>query len=370
MLKFAVNPPALPPLPHTRAREKFREIGEQVKSVPKPAPVTVRELLGWFDAKRRGASVVQSIRSLLAEAKLVTKPDFEGAYIDGDIEFVAAEEALAAESAERLPEEEVEVAPLPIRQITADPTYRIGKLPSANTPPVSVRPQQSINEAITIMLVNRVSQLPVMEGERNVKGVISWTSIGSRLGLGVSCAEVRECMELAHVVSADISFLEAIPEIVANRHVLIRDSNNKISGIVTTSDLSLQFRLLAEPFLRLGEIENHIRRIIERGKFTREELSDCRDPSDSQRRIDNVYDLTLGEYMRLLQNPTKWTRVQLGIDRGWFIAALEKVRQIRNDVMHFDPDGIPDEDLDYLRVFTLALQQLQSILSSRNSRVV
>jgi len=31
-----------------------------------------------------------------------------------------------------------------------DPTYRIGKLPSANTPPISVKPQQKITEAVTI----------------------------------------------------------------------------------------------------------------------------------------------------------------------------------------------------------------------------
>jgi hypothetical protein len=42
------------------------------------------------------------------------------------------------------------------------------------------------------------------------------------------------------------------------------------------------------------------------------------------------------------------------------VSHLEKVRQIRNDVMHFDPDGIPDEDLDVLRQFSRFLQTLQS----------
>ena len=30
---------------------------------------------------------------------------------------------------------------------------------------------------------------------------------------------------------------------------------------------------------------------------------------------------------------------------------LDEVRRIRNDVMHFDPDGIAEKDLDTLRRF-------------------
>jgi hypothetical protein len=40
---------------------------------------------------------------------------------------------------------------------------------------------------------------------------------------------------------------------------------------------------------------------------------------------------------------------------------LNKVREIRNDVMHFDPDGIPPADLEQLRDFAHFLQRLQII---------
>jgi hypothetical protein len=40
---------------------------------------------------------------------------------------------------------------------------------------------------------------------------------------------------------------------------------------------------------------------------------------------------------------------------------LDQVRDIRNDVMHFDPDGIPPDDLERLREFARFLQRLQSI---------
>ncbi|MDE1904098.1 MAG: CBS domain-containing protein [Alphaproteobacteria bacterium] len=228
---------------------------------------------------------------------------------------------------------------------------------SANTPPVSVAPNKSITEAITIMLTNDFSQLPVMIGEREVKGIISWESIGSRLARGVKCTEVRECMDAAHEISADTSLLAAIDQIVSNEYVLIRDSG-KISGIVTTTDLSRQFHQLAEPFLLLGEIENHIRQIIERGRFSKEQLTECRDPNDKGRAIDSIGDMTFGHYIRLLQNPKFWHQVRLGIDCKTFIDRLDEARRIRNDVMHFDSDPMSPDDLVKLRKFTGFLQQL------------
>lgn len=33
----------------------------------------------------------------------------------------------------------------------------------------------------------------------------------------------------------------------------------------------------------------------------------------------------------------------LPLDRATFVRELDEVRQIRNDVMHFDPDGLSDE---------------------------
>jgi hypothetical protein len=67
----------------------------------------------------------------------------------------------------------------------------------------------------------------------------------------------------------------------------------------------LQFQQLAEPFLLLGEIENHIRRIVG-DKFSKEELASVREPGDSNREVTGVADLMFGEYIRLLELPDRW----------------------------------------------------------------
>jgi hypothetical protein len=43
---------------------------------------------------------------------------------------------------------------------------------------------------------------------------------------------------------------------------LVQAPDRTICGIVTAADFSEQFRILAEPFVLIGEIENNIRKLI------------------------------------------------------------------------------------------------------------
>ncbi len=291
---------------------QLQEVADQLRKGEIPRQETVRRFLGWFGVERRGFWKVLLIRNALKSAGVRTEPDFEFAYIDGQIEFRLTEgsqttpaagdpsssptsgkiEAVASGSAS------VSGVLTTIGGAVSDPTYRIGKLASANKTPLAVSPDCTLREAITLMLANDYSQLPVWQNERSVKGIVSWASIGARLALNQPSTVVRECMEPSYEVSADDSLFAAIGAIVQHQYVLVRGNDNRITGIVTTSDLSLQFQQLAEPFLLLGEIENHIRRLID-GKFTGTELASVRDPGDESREINSVADLAFGEYVRL-----------------------------------------------------------------------
>ena len=354
--------------PQPNWQERLSAIGRALRSGDKPPVVTVRSFLQLFDAQRRGYRIVRDIRNALTKAGLRTEPDFESAYIDSEISFVLD----AAGSQAR--EAQLETSPEVVEKVTvsdhaevrvvsaafADPTHRMSKLAAANQTPVSVRPDATLSEAVTIMMANDFSQLPVMPNERDVKGVVGWRSIGSRLALGQQPTTVRQAMDLHAEITADASLFTAIPLIVEHGYVLVRGADERIVGIVTTSDLSLQFQQLAEPFLLMGEIENHIRRIIG-SHFGVAQLKNVRDPDDEGRNVETAADLTFGEYQRLLQEPGQWNRLKLQVDRAVFIKLLERVREIRNDVMHFDPDNIPDEDLEALRGFARFLRILHTI---------
>ena len=326
---------------------RLDEVTKQIKDGIKPQPVTARTFIGWFGAKRRTSWQVGFIRSKLKKFQLTTSPDFEHTYIDSLVALVSATNAQG--------EEEI------VTDVQMDPTYRIGKLASANHPPISVKPDDEIATAVTLMITNDYSQLPVMTSNREVKGMITWTSLGTRLALGKECKYVRDCMVPHKETSSDAYIFSTVNDIIANQYVLIRNSENIIAGIVTTSDLGLQFRQLGEPFLLLGEIENYIRRML-LDKFTIDELNEVADSADSERKIESVSNLTLGEYIRLIENPKHWEKLEISaVDRKVFIKELEQIREIRNDVMHFDPDGIAEEDLYKLRSFVNLLQTLAQV---------
>lgn len=327
--------------------EKLTVIAEQLKKGVVPPKESVRALLLWFGAERRGYRVIRRVRSALRHHGVATSPDFEWAYIDGQITFIKAppeaqaEQGVADDSA-------------------PDPTYRINRLGSANRVPTSVSPDSSLQQVATVMMSNDFSQVPVMTGQRDVKGIVTWKTIGTRLALKKPIATAKDCMEDTKIVSAVEPLFSAISIIAAHDYVLVQAQDKTICGIVTASDLNEQFRLLAEPFLLVGEIENGVRRLLH-GKFTLAELNAAKAPGDDGRQIDTPADLTFGEYIRLVESDENWKKLKVEIDRVTFVEQLNRVRDIRNDVMHFDPDGLDDDDLIFLREFAQFLKRLRDV---------
>jgi len=109
--------------------------------------------------------------------------------------------------------------------------------------------------------------------------------------------------------------------------------------------------------VRAPEIENQVRRLID-GAFSPAELAAARHPGDEDREVEGVADLTFGEYGRLLETPDNWARLNLDLDRKRFVGQLQRVRRVRKEVMHFNPDGTSPEDLELLRDTVRFLQQV------------
>ena len=333
--------------------KRLKEVAEQIKrgiadgAAPSSVKVTVREFLSLFGYSRRGRFVVSEIRLMLDEYELRIIPDFEVTWIDALIS--------------------IEHDPKVTDGVTAseeqnDPTVRVGVIEAANRKPTSVKPDNPLSVATTLMLINDFSQLPVMKTEHSVKGMISWQSIGSRLSLGHTCPFVRHCTDSSFSeipISAPLA--SAIEDISQQGYVLVRGSKGEIAGIVTASDVTHQFMQLAGPFLNVGEIEGYLRILVHR-KFTIEEIQNALPSTPGgEQSISRPADLTLGGYCRLLQKEDLWGRLGLDLDRKEFVDKLDWVRQIRNDVMHFDPDGIDPEDAKKLEDFAKFFRHMRYI---------
>jgi predicted transcriptional regulator len=336
------------------------QISSRVQEGASPVFVTPREILGWFGRYRRTWRQVNRIRTVLSELELETSPDFEGAGFDEPLviepsqasvmeQIVKTDGIPVSPEAEVLSDGSSEVVEI------ADPVHRVSRFLRTGEL-VRVSRDEEVSAAVTKMLLNDYSQLPVMQGER-VQGMISWRSIGQRKTLSGEVKFVRECMESHHEIKAEDSIFQAIAVVRERDSVLVRSKENKIIGILTATDISECFEQVSRPFLFLSYTENHLRALIQ-SKFSVSDLKSAKDPADTEREIASVADMTFGEYVRLLENPENWKKLQLNLERSLFVHQLNVVRGIRNDVMHFNPEGIEDEDMEALRRFNTFLELL------------
>jgi hypothetical protein len=237
----------------------------------------------------------------------------------------------------------------------------VGHLKLAKKKPVCVRPTATIPEAITLMMMHDFSQLPVMIGERTVKGIFSWKSLGQKLALKQKCNYVKDAMEEAVIINVNRSLFDAARLVAESDCKLIRDDQEVISGILTSYDLSVNFAERSEPFLLLEQIEKHVRRYVE-NKLSVSEMQEAPRSPSPERSVPDGSRLSFGDYVRILQRPDRWKKTGLSLDQTLFVKKLDEIRLIRNKVMHFNPNGLGQDDMQKLRKFAALLRQVQQLL--------
>ncbi len=252
-------------------------LAEQMKNdiasgaAPKPEELTVRAFMQRFGFARRTSRHINRMRSTLRKHGLRTVPDFVGIWVNNTISI-------------QLISEDEDDQPL------EDPTVRIGELEAAHQQPASVNRDDCLSTATTTMLLNDFSQLPVMKGNRDLYGIVSWRSIGQRYALGLQPQSVRECMVPHREIGIEAPLLSALEDISGHGYVLVRGVDNSITGIVTASDVTKQFMQLTGPFLLIGEIEGHLRNLVFR-KFTLEEMNQASSESGSGQKVEGAADV-------------------------------------------------------------------------------
>lgn len=358
--------------------DEFTKIAKAVSETGKPRQMTVRNLLGYFGQERRGRHVAGFISKRLRKLDVITEPNFDEVHIDASVKIMPRPQPVAKappvsqrpdrKLVESFPADETTETKLPTvetppvqREEERSPYLTVGLLASANRKPHRVRGNEELKQAVTLMLMHDISHVPVMQSERVVEGIITWRSIGRAKAANKPCAKSSDCMDTTvRVLALGASLFDAVREIVRHGVVLVHAQDKSICGLVTAKDIAEQFVALSEPFLFLEQIENHLRSLLQKARLTTDELRDLVDPADANRkqRTKTVDDLTFGEYLRGLGTATLWDRLKLEIDRGLFVQRLDSIRQIRNSVMHFHPDGISAEERDVLAKTREMLQSL------------
>jgi restriction system protein len=224
----------------------------------------------------------------------------------------------------------------------------VGDVPSAKSHVVSVRLDQALAEAQTLVSANAYSQLAVLSDSGRLEGAVSWRSI-AQAGLARDDVTLKEAKARCRSVALDDDLLRQIDFVYDDDFVFVTDAEDKVCRIVTTADLTYLLRDMTTQFFQIGDSERRLRRCINRA-FSPEELR----AATGQKKLESAGDLTFGQYKGLLQDPARWQKMGWeGVDPVSFIAYLDGARIIRNKVMHFGEELTPGEKQQLERFFNL-----------------
>lgn len=308
----------------------IKSLVEQIKNDKKDQAITPRQLFNSLGCERRTPGNCYLVDQYLRKNNLEVEPHYNDVWIDNKI--LLKHKAVAKSN------------------VQTNPIKKLVVLEAATKTPMVVKRDDKLNVATTIMQLHNYSQLPVISNSmRDLCGYISWETIGTAITNGVKSDSVKDYINpMVKTLLLDTPILNAIHTVYKHEFVVVLDKTKEICGIVTTTDISSQFLTITEPFLLLEQIENHIRLLLT-DKFLLEEIHNAFGKEVDGLKINSIDDLTFGQYLRLIEDPTNWSKLEINCDKTMFIKHLHEVREVRNDIMHFEPAGITVEQYCLLR---------------------
>ncbi|MGW6782650.1 CBS domain-containing protein [Streptomyces sp. NPDC054987] len=335
----------------------------------KGTEVPLGKLLDLFDVRVRRPWNVHEIAQALTDAGLATLPDFANC-APGERVHIVAFAAAVQVTPESDEAEEAERDPLPSAALPQ--RLLIGDLPSARGGVQCVSLTAELSQATYLMRQRGYAQIPVTTGMTTVHGVVTWRSLalmyerGKEVGL--ENAMQQDSLPLA---DARQEFFSCLPMLLEHGYLLVRGEDGSLSGIVTQAHVIRRFESAARPFFLLGEIESLLRRWLGAG-LTEEAIKAVQTNKKPEHRSGKVEDLTFGDYVYLLNGEQKkptmaqqadlnWAALQCeSLDRGQFVRHLQRVKDIRNRIAHFDAEPLPLESMRELTAFTNLLRDYAS----------
>lgn len=216
---------------------------------------------------------------------------------------------------------------------------------------VTVNNDDSIEKAVKLMLDNEYSQLPIVKKGR-VIGVISYESISNILFRHLenkpnphSKFRAEDLMEkVPHIFTTEEDFLDLLETLANKSYVLVK--NGKVLSIITSYDALRFFRTCGEKFLILNDIENILRKIIEKefdSTFAEsaKKIFAYKGEGKAPRTVDSM---DFADYITFMCS--NWDSFkEFFDDKEDFLRNIKKANMIRNRTCHFRcPIGVDDTD--------------------------
>jgi CBS domain len=315
----------------------------------KGCQLIIRDLLAVWGERVRGLEANQRISLDLDRHGLTTVPAFDVGPSDTLIEVVP----LGTPGAQPPADESA-----PADQTTADEDplsappqskLQVGFLPTARSGTNGLPSQSTLEQALALMLIGQRSQIPVIDEPYTLHGVVSYKGIGQ-----AHAANKQQTLDNAmncdpEVIRVSDDLLEVAPRILEHGYALVRDADNSYCGMVTVDDLARQFLVMAGPFFLVGEIERRLRRLLNKTYAE----ADFR--ALTNQKHGTADELVFSQYMQLISPVVRWQKLGWNIDRQLFVAHLDIVRKVRNQIMHFHPTPMTEAEQIHLKALRQTL---------------
>jgi len=287
-------------------------------------PIEVRTLIGFWGYKGRGKNTVAAILGDLAKMSLRTVPPFDSGPLDSSVVIQKLSgDVLTTAAAEQPDDHLLTLSRIPSAAFALRAEQRLGS--SAGY----VYRDTPIADAVTTMLRNDFSQLPVIESEtrREVYGVFTWESYAQARLRGDDPKTVASSVFSTSPVDLHSDLFASVGPIADQGYVVVT-YRGSLSGIVTASDLTREFEDLAMPFLAIGRCEQELRRVA-RGKLA-DQVAKTKKPFENY---------SFGDLQDFFKS--NWSNLGWSLSLTEFNGWLNATRQLRNTIAHFDNQ---DED--------------------------
>jgi hypothetical protein len=216
--------------------------------------------------------------------------------------------------------------------------------------PTCVRQDQTIREALALMLEREYSQLPVIDENGELIGLISDEVITHRYfhlrgEVPLLDLTVDHCLIPAVTLTKDRDIFEALDRLKDVYAIVIIEEDNSPTGILTEFDLAHFFRDLTEDLLIVEDIEISLRQIVERVLSSDQAMKtalinahgvDSKEPGKPRVKFDEQ---TFGQLTNLINHPKNWHQFEdIFQPQDVFHRLMNEVRENRNQLAHFRGD--------------------------------
>lgn len=201
-------------------------------------------------------------------------------------------------------------------------------------------------DALRLMMANDYSQLPIVDDNEELVGMITSDSIAralNLLGLKVSQLKVSNTLQVVRQYRLDSDLSDLLEGLRDAYAVPVVDNFNRVIGIVTNYDTAAFFRSRAEDMMDVEDVENMLKDCLRidliavQGQLDDSEL---KEKISNEKGVKSFDRMSFNDFIILFLHAARWPRISECVDlhKEACRRMLEDVRDVRNDLFHFRTD--------------------------------